>query len=165
MKKHLLVSAAMLLSFGTVVLPVPAEAGVDVDVHIGVPPPPPPPPPPVPVFVVPEPETLILIPGTRLYFAPGLSVDLLFVDGYWWTEREGRWFRARQPRGPWTFVDRRRVPRQVIVLPPDYREVYRKEKHIPYGQWKKSHGKASKKDGHGKGKGHGKKEKHGKGHD
>ena len=47
-------------------------------------------------------------------------------------------------------IERRRVPREVIVVPKDYRKRFEREKRIPYGQWKKEHykdrGKAERKE-------------------
>ncbi|MBI5443248.1 MAG: hypothetical protein HY900_18785 [Deltaproteobacteria bacterium] len=131
-----------LLIYG--IFAVPSEARVDVDVHIGVPVPvvpvaPPPPPPPPPVYVIPEPVTLVLVPSAGVYFAPGLTVDLFFASGYWWWHDHGYWRCARHCDGPWAVVERRRVPRAVLTLPPSYRTVYAREKPIPYGQWKKRH--------------------------
>jgi hypothetical protein len=34
-------------------------------------------------------------------------------------------------------IERGRVPRAVIYVPRDYRTRYERERHVPYGQWKK----------------------------
>lgn len=44
---------------------------------------------------------------------------------------------SRAYKGPWGVVEQRYVPAPVHRVPRDYRVVYEKEKHIPYGQWKK----------------------------
>ena len=36
-------------------------------------------------------------------------------------------------------IERGRVPRAVIYVPRDYRARYERERHVPYGQWKKDH--------------------------
>ncbi|MCX5811296.1 MAG: hypothetical protein NT178_01950 [Proteobacteria bacterium] len=51
--------------------------------------------------------------------------------------RGNQWYRSRAYKGPWGVVEQRYVPASVHRVPRDYRTVYEKEKHIPYGQWKK----------------------------
>ena len=104
----------------------PATAGVNVNVNIGP-----------PAVVVAEPPEVVVVPNSMVYFAPGVSVELLFFEGYWWTPKEGRWFRARGYDGPWTIVGPRGVPREIVRLPRDYRSVYVRGEHVPYGQLKK----------------------------
>lgn len=105
---------------------VPAAAGVNVNVNIGP-----------PAVVVSEPPEMVVVPESMVYFAPGVSVDLLFFEGFWWTPKEGRWFRARAHNGPWTIVGPRYVPREIVRLPRGYRTAYARGEHIPYGQLKK----------------------------
>ena len=50
-----------------------------------------------------------------------------------------RWYRARAYNGPWGVIERGRVPRAVVYMPRDYRARYERERHVPYGQWKKEH--------------------------
>ena len=114
-----------LLSCGT---PGPASAGVDVGVSINIGPPP---------IVAPAPPEVVLVPRSQVYFVPGVEFDVFFHNGYWWSPRGDRWYRARAYNGPWHVVERRLVPGPVIGIPRDYRRLYVKERHIPYGQWKK----------------------------
>ncbi|MHB8781941.1 MAG: hypothetical protein ACYDAX_00755 [Desulfobacteria bacterium] len=104
----------------------PARAEVNVNINLGPPP-----------VVVAEPPEVVLIPRSRVYFAPDPHVDIFFYGGYWWSPRGERWFRSRAYNGPWGVVERRRVPREVIVVPRDYRARFERERRIPYGQWKK----------------------------
>ena len=60
---------------------------------------------------------------------------------YWWSPRGDRWYRSRAYNGPWGVIERDRVPRAVIYVPRDYRARYERERHVPYGQWKKEHGR------------------------
>lgn len=109
--------------------PAGAEVGVNFNVHLGPP----------PVLVAP-PADLVLIPGTSIYFIPGISADIFFYDGYWWAPRGPQWYRAYSPRGPWVVRHVRAVPGPLYRVPRDYRVVYGRAKHIPYGHWKKRHG-------------------------
>ncbi|HEY6838438.1 MAG TPA: hypothetical protein VI389_06825 [Geobacteraceae bacterium] len=114
------------------VAPGPATAGVNVNINIGPPP-----------IVIPEPPEVVLVPRTGIYFVPGLEFDVFFYNGYWWSPRGDRWYRSRAYNGPWGIVERRYVPAPVVRVPRDYRVRYERERHIPYGQWKKErhHGK------------------------
>ncbi len=117
-----------------------AAAEVNLSINIG------------PPVVVGPPSAMVMVPGTSVYFAPGFDVDIFFYGGYWWSPRGERWYRASDYGGPWHVVRRASVPRAVYGVPGDYRQVYAREHHIPYGQWKKEHGHGK---GHGPGKGHG----------
>ena len=109
-----------------------SDAGVNVTVGVFAPP---------PAYVVPAPPPLAAIPGSYVYVAPGLDVDILFYHGYWWRPYEGRWYRARHYNGPWGYMSGKRVPRAIIALPPDYRRVPPGYERIPYGQMKKNWGR------------------------
>ena len=104
---------------------VPAHSEVNVNINIGPPP-----------IVVHEPE-LIVVPRTMVYFAPGVGAELYFYRGRWWSRHEGRWFRAKSYNGPWAVIGPRYVPAEIVRLPRDYRTVYVREQHVPYGQLKK----------------------------
>src|SRR5512139_3363556 len=109
---------------------VPAQAEVSVNINLGPPP-----------IVVAEPPALVMIPQSRVYFAPDPQVDVFFYGGYWWSPRGPQWYRAKAYNGPWVGVETYRVPKAVIYVPRDYRTRYGHERHVPYGQWKKEHEK------------------------
>ncbi|HBA55305.1 hypothetical protein [Syntrophorhabdus aromaticivorans] len=105
-----------------------ATAQVQINVNLGPPP-----------IVAAEPPTMVLVPHSQVYFVPEPDVDIFFYKGYWWSPRGERWYRSRAYKGPWTIVERRYVPGPVYRVPRDYRVVYERERHIPYGQWKKQY--------------------------
>jgi len=105
-------------------------AGAEVNVNINLGPPP---------IVVAEPPALVMVPQSQVYFVPDPHVEVFFYSGYWWSPRGEVWYRSRAYKGPWAVVDRARVPRSVMYMPPDYRMRYERERNIPYGQWKKDH--------------------------
>jgi len=105
-----------------------ARAEVNVNINLGPPP-----------IVVSEPPAVVMIPQSRVFFVPDPHVDVFFFEGYWWSPRGPAWYRARSYDGPWAVVERSRVPRAVIYVPRDYRSRYARERHVPYGQWKKDH--------------------------
>jgi hypothetical protein len=127
------------------------EATAEVYVNINLGPPP---------IVVAEPPALVMIPGQQVFFVPQLDFDVFFHAGYWWSPRGNDWYRSRAYNGPWGVVERRHVPAPVFQVPHDYRGRYEKEKHIPYGQWKKQ-GYGHGENNHGEGK---KKHKKGRNH-
>ena len=113
--------AAVLAPIGTEAL-----AGVNVNINFGPPP-----------VVMAEPPAMVMVPRSQVYFAPDPQIDIFFYGGFWWSPQGDRWYRAQAYNGPWVIVEKRYVPAPVYRVPRDYRAVYRKEKHIPYGQWKK----------------------------
>ncbi|OIP34436.1 MAG: hypothetical protein AUK27_07505 [Deltaproteobacteria bacterium CG2_30_66_27] len=119
-----------LLAGGAIVAAIgfsePARAGVNVSINLGPPP-----------IVVSAPPEVVMIPGSQVHFVPDPGIDVFFYSGYWWSPRGERWYRARAYNGPWGVIERRRVPRSVIYVPRDYRTRYERERHVPYGQWKK----------------------------
>jgi hypothetical protein len=144
MKTGTPVALAVFVLAGFTVNAAPAHAGTNVSVSVGFP---------VPVAVVPapvvvapqpvyvqNPPEMAVIPGSSVYFAPGVSVDLFFHNNYWWNRRGDHWYRANAYNGPWTSVGPRHVPAPVYRVPANYRTVYVHEKPMPYGQWKKMHG-------------------------
>jgi hypothetical protein len=102
-----------------------SDVRIGVGINIGPPP-----------IVVAEPPAVVLVPGSSVYFVPGLEFDVFFSNGYWWSPRGDRWYRARAFNGPWRIVDRRFVPGPVIRVPHDYRHIYGRERHIPYREWR-----------------------------
>ena len=92
---------------------------------------------PPPVVAFPGEPEMVVVPGTYVYFAPGVNEDLFFYHDYWYRPYEGRWYRARSYNGPWAFIERTRVPRVFFQLPPDYRRMdYRAR--IPYPELRRN---------------------------
>ena len=110
--------------------PPSSIAEVDINIGINVGPPPP--------VVIPVPPAVIVIPGTYVYVAPDVEVDILFYHGYWYRPHEGRWYRATVYNGPWIFVEPARVPGVLLHLPSDYHHLPPGHARIPYGQLKKN---------------------------
>jgi hypothetical protein len=121
--RYLLAGAAFAAVIG---FSEPAQPEVSVNINLGPPP-----------IVVSAPPEVVVIPGTQVHFVPDPQIDVFFYGGYWWSPRGERWYRARAYNGPWGVIERHRVPRAVIYVPRDYRVRYERERHVPYGQWKK----------------------------
>ena len=99
--------------------PPAARGAVNVNVNVGPPP-----------IVFPTPPRLVVVPDTRVYYAPEAGINLFVYDGRYYSFHDGAWFRATSHRGPWVAVPIARVPRPVRGVPAQY---YR----IPPGHAKK----------------------------
>ncbi len=137
---HAIVLASILVAAGAGLLgALPAQAqNISVGINIGSPPPPPP-------IVVAAPPQLIAVPGTPVYYAPGLSMNFFFHKGQYYTFHDSSWFVATAYNGPWRFVAVEHVPQPILAVPVKYYKV-------PPGQLKKDgappwagHGKGPKK--------------------
>lgn len=129
MKKNIYGILGLLVLFGALLLYgwiKEAVAQVEVNVNLGPPP-----------ITVAAPPAVVMVPNSRVYYVPDPNVDVFNYNGYWWAPRGDQWYRSRAYKGPWGVIDQRYVPASVRQVPRDYRVVYEKEKHIPYGQWKK----------------------------
>ena len=110
-----------------------------------------------------------MMPQMGIYYVPSVNFDLFFYNGYWWSPRGNRWYRAREYNGPWGVVRRKAVPASLFKVPKNYREVYKQEQHINYKQWKAqprngavnrparsvNNGQREKQSTHDEGRGHG----------
>ena len=115
-----------------------AHAGnVSVGVDIGVPVPPPPP------VMIAEPPRVVIVPGSPVYYAPGVDFNLFVYHRRYYRFHEGAWFIASSHGGPWTHVERARVPQPVLAVPVTY---YR----IPPGHAKRMDGPRFEHRGKGK---------------
>jgi hypothetical protein len=131
MRTATLITMILAASLG-MIPPAPASA-TNVNVNIVVPAPPPPP------VVVATPR-LVVIPGSPVLYAPGVSFNLFVHSGRYYSFHNGVWFHSPKRGGPWMVVAMDKVPHVVRAVPVTY---YR----IPPG-----HAKKFDKDGHpGKG--------------
>jgi hypothetical protein len=109
----------------------PGLAGVDVDINIGVPPP--------PAVVFPGPPRVVVIPRTQVYYVPGATdYDMYRFGPYWYVDRDGYWYRSRAYGGPFKFVEYRRVPRAIVVVPAGFRHHPLRPLH-PHGERRFEH--------------------------
>ena len=147
MEKNLLLSGPALLLAALLAGAPVMEAAAEVHVNVNLGPPP---------IVVAQPPEMVMVPGSDVYFVPDVNYDVFFYNGFWWSPRGERWYRARAYNGPWRVVPRRIIPPPVFRVPRDYRRVYLRERHVPYGQWKREW----REHGRGRGGGHGERWEH-----
>ena len=124
-----LAAGALLLVLGGSA--VRTEAGVSVNIGVNL-----------PAYRFSAPPEVVVIPGTYVYMVPGIDVDVLFFQGYWWRPYEGHWYRSRDYKGSWRYVEPRRIPHGLRALPQDYRHRLSPEyERIPHRDvqrnWKK----------------------------
>ena len=137
--RHVIVLTTILVAAaGSLLGVIPAQAqNISVGINIGSPPPPPPP------FVVAAQPQLVVVPGSPVYYAPGLSFNYFAYGGRHYTFHDGSWFVAAGHKGPWTFIAVEKVPQPVLAVPVAYYKV-------PPGHSKKEGGPPPW-AGHGKG--------------
>jgi hypothetical protein len=93
---------------------------------IAVPVPPPP-------MIIAEPPRVVVVPGSPVYYAPGVDFNLFVYHRHYYRFHEGAWFIAPAHGGPWKHMVQARVPAPVLAVPVAY---YR----IPPGHVKKMGG-------------------------
>jgi len=114
----------MVIAFAVVLLSLvwsagPSDAGVNVNINIGVPP-----------LVISAPPAMMVIPGTYVYFAPDVDVDLIFYQGFWYRPYGGHWYRSADYNGGWVIVNI--IPAPIRNLPPRWRQVPPGHARMPY---------------------------------
>jgi len=108
--------------FFIVSMPFVGEAA-NVNINISVPAPPPPLPliEPPPSLEFAGPPDVVVVPSgpSDVYLVPN-TVGLYFYGGFWYRFHRGHWFKASLYSGPWVTIRETLVPRDVVVIPPDY---------------------------------------------
>ncbi|HZZ84179.1 MAG TPA: hypothetical protein VFE30_06550 [Anaeromyxobacteraceae bacterium] len=117
MRKLLLASSLALST-----LPVAARSQVSAGISINIP---------VPTFQIPVAPPLVVVqPGVQV--VEGCDHEVFQHDDYWWLRQNGRWYRTRDRRQGWVFVEDRAVPAPLYRLPPG------RYKHWRHEQWKEA---------------------------
>ena len=151
MTRVTVVALVLVGSLGGLLGAMPAHAdSLSIGINIGSPPPPPP-----PAIVVAAPPQFVVVPGSPVHYAPGLSVNYFVYGGKHFTFHSGSWFIAASYGAPWTFVAVEKVPKPVLAVPVAYYK-------IPPGHMKKMEKGGSPEWAGGPGKGKGPKHKKGK---
>lgn len=115
--KRLVALTALLLSL----TPFAARAQMaDVNIHIGLPAAPP---------------LVVVQPGVQV--VENYDEEVFFTSGWYWVRRDGRWWRARQPRATFMYVEPRYVPARLVRIPPgQYRHWHREQAKAERREWK-----------------------------
>jgi hypothetical protein len=100
-----------------------SKAGVSININV-----------PLPGLVIPVSPSLVVVPGTYVYYPPEIDVDIFFYRGYWYRPYRRGWYRAADYNGPWYGITSRRVPRPVYGIPKDYRSSHKRHTRVPCGE-------------------------------
>ena len=118
------------IMFSTLIVYAPKSAAdVSVNIGIGVP---------LPRVVIPAPPPVVVIPGTYVYFASDVDVEIFFYHGYWYRPHHGHWYRAKGYNGPWHNIRSARVPHVVRDVPPDFRRHVHQHERIRHRDLEKN---------------------------
>jgi len=134
MKKSIVIALAGVAFIGTAYLLYPGKTSAEEGAYIGISMP-------LPTVVITEPPTVVLIPGTAVYYTPDVGIDLFFYSGFWYRKHNENWYRATYYNGPWTYLPAKMVPEVFVQLPAGYYEVTQGQQRVSYEelkkQWKK----------------------------
>ena len=67
-----------------------------------------------------EPQ-VVMVPQTRVYYVRDYGYDVYRYGSYWYFIDDGRWYRARNYRGPFLYIHTSTVPRAIVQVPVRYR--------------------------------------------
>src|SRR6266571_4997031 len=98
---------ALLLLVITVACTQPANAQISIGINLTVFP------------------NLVVVPGYPVYYAPTVTADYFFYDGFYWVfnVEDGQWYSSSWYNGPWVFVEPVYVPQPILVIPYRYYRV------------------------------------------
>jgi len=107
MRKATLLVMFLAASWGA----IPAAPVSATNVNVGAPP-----------VVVATPR-LVIIPGSPVQYAPGISFNLFVHSGRYYSFHNGVWFHSPRRGGPWVTVALDKVPHVVRAVPITYYKV------------------------------------------
>ena len=109
-----------------------APSFAEVDVHVGIP---------APNIVIESRPRTVVVPGAPVVqYAPDVDYNYFTYGGRYYTTRDDRWYSSSAYGGPWTYVERSRLPRPILGVPVKY---YREPRY--YHEHEHGHGR---KNGH-----------------
>ena len=81
------------------------------------------------------PPLVVVEPGVQV--VENYDEEVFYSNGWYWVQRDDHWYRARNPRSGFVFVELRRVPVAIVRLPPGhYRHWRREEARAERREWK-----------------------------
>lgn len=115
MNKICLISVCASISAAASFALAETKSNFNLNVNVGVPvvaapASPPPPPPGAPRVMLEAAPRFIMSPALGFYVSVGVPYDIVFIDSYYYLNRDGRWYRSGRYNGPWAEVHRKRLP-------------------------------------------------------
>src|SRR5207248_11080075 len=88
------------------------------------------------------PPLVVVQPGVQV--VENQDEEVFYSSGWYWVQRDGYWYRARNPRSAFVLVERHRVPVAIVRLPPGHYRHWRgevreerRERHEERREWQK----------------------------
>jgi hypothetical protein len=97
-------SGAVTLAFLALAIPATTLAQAQVEIQLNLP------------GVLPP--LVEIRPGVRV--VRDLDEEVFYARNYYWVRRDGHWFRARDHRRRWAYVEPRRAPPELVQSPPGH---------------------------------------------
>ncbi|HVI73816.1 MAG TPA: hypothetical protein VM683_02430 [Anaeromyxobacteraceae bacterium] len=118
--KRLIALTALVLSLAP--LAARAQVGVNMNIQLGLPVAPP---------------MVVVQPGVQV--VENYDEEVFYTGGWYWVRRDGRWWRAREPRATFVYVEPRRVPPGLVRIPPgQYRHWNKERAKAERREWKEA---------------------------
>ncbi len=90
------------------------------------------------------PPLVVVQPGVQV--VQDFNEEIFFVNGWYWVRRDGYWYRTRDHRARWVYVEPYRVPRTLVGIPPGHYKHWRKEEWKAEKRARKEYEKAEKRE-------------------
>lgn len=92
-----------------------AQVGASVQLSLGLP--------------VVMPQLVVVSPGIQV--VPEVEEEVFFTRGYYWCRYDGGWYRTRDVRRGWYYMEPRHVPPGLTRMPPGKYKKYRPARYAP----------------------------------
>ena len=86
------------------------------------------------------PPLVVVQPGVQV--VENYDEEVFYTGGWYWTRRDGGWYRARGPRAAFVWVEPRRVPVALVRIPPGQYRHWRREDHREWKEHQKAEHRA-----------------------
>lgn len=92
-----------------------AQASASIQLNLGLP--------------VVMPQLVVVQPGIRV--VPDIEEEVFFTNGYYWCRHDDGWYRTRDVRRGWYYMEPHRVPPGLTRMPPGRYKKYRPASYAP----------------------------------
>ena len=92
-----------------------------------------------------RPEVLRYVEKLDIYFIPEIAEEILYYKDTWYLRDKGKWLIGEGYNGPWSTVDKKKVPKSLTTLPGNYRTDKYPSIEVPYGHWQNEENRGKRK--------------------